>query len=55
MINLNIVYSVHHLAGFEAERVIRECLAPFPYIWASVYKGSIDESCLICASPLLNF
>ncbi|KAF8266088.1 hypothetical protein EI94DRAFT_1734003 [Lactarius quietus] len=26
---------VHHLIGFEVERVIRACLVPFPYIWAS--------------------
>ncbi|KAF8257548.1 hypothetical protein EI94DRAFT_1099221 [Lactarius quietus] len=25
---------VRHLDGFEVERVIRECLAPFPYVWA---------------------
>ncbi|KAF8264780.1 hypothetical protein EI94DRAFT_1737693 [Lactarius quietus] len=29
---------VHRLTGFEVEQVIRACLAPFPYLWASVYK-----------------
>ncbi|KAF8257252.1 hypothetical protein EI94DRAFT_1759688 [Lactarius quietus] len=31
---------VHRLTGFEVEQVIRACLAPFPYLWASVYISS---------------
>jgi hypothetical protein len=30
--------SVHRLARFDVKNVIRECLIPFPYIWASVIK-----------------
>ncbi|KAF8267878.1 hypothetical protein EI94DRAFT_1829846 [Lactarius quietus] len=29
---------VHSMTEFEVDNVIRECLIPFPYIWASVYK-----------------
>ncbi|KAF8257323.1 hypothetical protein EI94DRAFT_1709234 [Lactarius quietus] len=28
--------SVHSCAGFEVKRTVRECLGPFPYLWASL-------------------
>ncbi|KAF8258006.1 hypothetical protein EI94DRAFT_1756079, partial [Lactarius quietus] len=31
---------VRRLTGFEVEQVIRACLVPFPYLWASVYISS---------------
>jgi hypothetical protein len=30
--------SVLRLTGFSVKYLIRECLIPFPYIWASVIK-----------------
>jgi hypothetical protein len=43
--NLNKNCSVQRLVTFEVEDVIRECLIPFPYIWASV-SLLIDGLCL---------
>ena len=51
--NLNENRSVNGLTEFEVECVIRECLVPFPYIWASVCKISIDASCLMMLHKLL--
>ncbi|KAF8257846.1 hypothetical protein EI94DRAFT_1756619 [Lactarius quietus] len=31
---------VRRLTGFEVKQVIRACLVPFPYLWASVYISS---------------
>ena len=28
--------SVHNCVGMEVKHIVRECLVPFPYIWASV-------------------
>ena len=43
--NLNKNDSVYHLVGFkdeqEDEQVIRECLIPFPHIWASVHRPQL--------------
>ena len=43
--NLNKNASARHLVGFndeqEDEQVIRECLIPFPYIWASVHRPQL--------------
>jgi hypothetical protein len=44
--NLNKNCSVFSISGFEAENVVRECLIPFPYIWASFDKFLIDDVCL---------
>ncbi len=38
---LNKHCSVHSSAGFEVKRakdIVRECLIPFPFIWASVNR-----------------
>ncbi len=33
--DLNKHCSVHSGAGLKVERIVRECLIPFPYIWVS--------------------
>ena len=35
------------LVGFDVQRIVRECLISFPYIWASVGKDLICGTCLI--------
>ncbi|KAF8262506.1 hypothetical protein EI94DRAFT_678588 [Lactarius quietus] len=32
----------HSLAGFEVKRIVRECLIPFPYIWAICEQSLCD-------------
>ncbi|KAN0137762.1 hypothetical protein V8E53_004246 [Lactarius tabidus] len=38
----------HSLAAFEVKRIVRECLIPFPYIWASA------DNVLTCGACLMN-
>ena len=45
--NLNEDCSAHSLPGFEVKYIARECLIPFPYIWASVDKASVCGACLM--------
>ncbi len=48
--DLNKHCSVYSGAGFEVKRtegIVRECLYPFPYIWASVDKVLICGTCLM--------
>ena len=43
---LNESCSVYRQAEFKAESVVRGCLLPFPYIWASIDHISVDSTCL---------
>ena len=50
--DLNENCSALAITGFEAKRVVRECLIPFPYIWASIDKVLIDDTCLTMLCPI---
>ncbi len=45
--DLNKHCSVLSRADFEVKVIVRECLIPFPYIWASVDRVLICSTCLM--------
>ena len=45
--DLNEHCSVNVRVGFDVRRMVRECLRPFPFIWASVDKVLICGPFLI--------
>ena len=49
-LNENCSVDRYRQAEFKVESVVRGCLVPFPYIWASVDNILIDSTCLIMLS-----